>query len=310
MSITAEPVARTADVTSFRGPTGVYSAALTPIDADLMPDHAAFAAHAKWLLSEGCDGIALLGTTGEANSFSVAERQGLLEATVAAGVAPERLLPGTGVAALTETVALTKHALSVGVNTVVMLPPFYYKAPSDDGVFASYAEVIERVGDAKLRVVLYHIPQMSAVPLSHAVIERLIERFPETVVGIKDSAGDINNMLAMVERFPGFSVLAGADPVLLPLTRAGGAGCITATSNLVARDLAFIYRHANDAAMAAEVDAAQARVVAKRNQASKFPQMASLKAMTAQRTGQQGWMRLRPPLVSLTADEVSAMMAG
>ena len=310
MSITAEPAARPVDSTSFRGPTGVYSAALTPIDADLMPDHATFAAHAKWLLSEGCDGIALLGTTGEANSFSVTERQALLEATVDAGVAPERLLPGTGVAALTETVALTKHALSVGVNTVVMLPPFYYKAPSDDGVFASYAEVIERVGDAKLRVVLYHIPQMSAVPISHAVIGRLIERFPDIVVGIKDSAGDLSNMLAMVERFPGFSVLAGADPVLLPLTRAGGAGCITATSNLVARDLAFIYRHANDAAMAAEVDAAQARVVGKRNQASKFPQMASLKAMTAQRTGQGGWMRLRPPLVSLTADEVAAMMAG
>ena len=168
--------------TPFKGPTGVFSAALTPLTADLMPDHAEFAAHAKWLLAEGCDGIAMLGTTGEANSFSAEERMALLEATVAAGVAPDRLLPGTGVAAFTETVTLTKHALSCGVTTVVMLPPFYYKGVSDDGVFAAYSEILNRIGDSRLRVVLYHIPQMSAVPISHAVIERLIAAFPETVV--------------------------------------------------------------------------------------------------------------------------------
>ncbi|WP_159995455.1 dihydrodipicolinate synthase family protein [Roseomonas sp. 18066] len=293
--------------TALRGPSGVFSAALTPLDADLSPDHAAFAAHAKWLLAEGCDGIALLGTTGEANSFSVAERQALLEATVAAGVAPEKLLPGTGVAAFTETVALTKHALSCGVTTVVMLPPFYYKGVSDDGVFAAYSEILQRIGDSRLRVVLYHIPQMSAVPISHAVIERLLAAFPETVVGIKDSSGELANMEAMVAKFPGFSVLAGADPLLLPLRRKGGAGCITATSNLVARDLAFVYAHANDAAKAAEVDAAQARIVAARNKASKYPQMASLKAMTAHRTGDAGWMRLRPPLLPLTEAQASEL---
>ncbi|WP_419897068.1 dihydrodipicolinate synthase family protein [Roseomonas sp. USHLN139] len=292
---------------ALRGPSGVFSAALTPLDADLNPDHAAFADHAKWLLAEGCDGIAMLGTTGEANSFSVAERQALLEATVAAGVAPERLLPGTGVAAFTETVALTKHALSCGVTTVVMLPPFYYKGVSDDGVFAAYSEILQRIGDSRLRVVLYHIPQMSAVPISHAVIERLLAAFPETVVGIKDSAGELANMEAMVEKFPGFSVLAGADPLLLPLRRKGGAGCITATSNLVARDLAFVYAHANDADRTAEVDAAQARIVAARNKASKYPQMASLKAMTAHRTGQAGWMRLRPPLLPLTEAQASEL---
>ncbi|ONG46839.1 dihydrodipicolinate synthase family protein [Pseudoroseomonas deserti] len=295
---------------ALRGPSGVFSAALTPLDAQLNPDHAAFAEHAKWLLAEGCDGIAMLGTTGEANSFSVAERQALLEATVAAGVAPEKLLPGTGVAAFTETVALTKHALSCGVTTVVMLPPFYYKGVSDDGVFAAYSEILQRIGDSRLRVVLYHIPQMSAVPISHAVIERLLAAFPETIVGIKDSAGELANMEAMVEKFPGFSVLAGADPLLLPLRRKGGAGCITATSNLVARDLAFVYAHADDAAKAAEVDAAQARIVAARNKASKYPQMASLKAMTAHRTGQASWMRLRPPLLPLTEAQAQELAQG
>lgn len=308
MSTTLDKPA-TAPAGAFRGPTGVFSAALTPLDADLAPDHATFVGHARWLLEEGCDGIALLGTTGEANSFSVSERKALLEAAVGAGIAPERLLPGTGVAALTETVELTRHALSVGVRTVVMLPPFYYKNVSDDGVFAAYAEVIERVGDARLRVVLYHIPQMSAVPLSHALIELLIARFPDIVVGIKDSAGDIGNMLAMVERFPGFSVLAGADPLLLPLRRQGGAGCITATSNLVARDLAFIYRHALDESRAGEVEAAQQRVVAMRNRASRFAQMASLKMLTAQRTGHEGWARMRPPLLALDAAEKAALLS-
>jgi len=288
-------------------PTGVFSAALTPLNADLSPDHTSFVAHCRYLLDEGCNGIAMLGTTGEANSFSARERMALLDAVVAGGIAPSQLLPGTGVAAFTETVELTKHALSLGVTTVVMLPPFYYKDVSDDGVFAAYSEVLQRVGDDRLRVVLYHIPQFSAVPLGHDLIARLIAAYPTTITGIKDSAGKLDNMTAMVSRFPGFSVLAGADPLLLPLLRAGGAGCITATSNLVARDLAFIAAHFNDADRAAEVDAAQARVVATRNRASKFAQIASLKAMTAARTGQPGWQRMRPPLAALSPDEVAEL---
>ena len=288
-------------------PRGVFCAALTPVTADLAPDHARFAAHCRRLLDEGCDGIALLGTTGEANSFSTAERQALLEAAVAAGIAPGRLLPGTGVAALTETVALTRHAVSLGVTTVVMLPAFYYKGVTEDGLFASYAEVVERVADPRLRIVLYHIPQMSAVPITVPLIGRLRARYPGTFAGIKDSAGDLAHMEALVERFPGLAVLAGADPPMLPLLRQGGAGCITATSNLVAADLAFIFRHAADPARAAEVEAAQARVVAARNRASRFAQMASLKAMLAERLGDDGWRRMRPPLLPLSAEEAAAL---
>jgi len=289
-------------------PRGVFCAALTPVAEDLSPDHARFTAHCRRLLEEGCDGIALLGTTGEANSFSSAERQGLLEATVAAGIAPDRLLPGTGVAALTETVALTRHALSLGVTTVVMLPPFYYKSITEDGLFAAYAEVAERVADPRLRVVLYHIPQMSAVPIPFPVIARLREAYPGTFTGIKDSAGDLSHMEALVERFPGLAVLAGADPLMLPLLRKGGAGCITATSNLVAADLARVFRHFDGPARAAEVEAAQARIVAARNRASRFAQMASLKALLAHRTGDPGWRRMRPPLLPLSAPEERALL--
>ncbi len=227
----------------------------------------------------------------------------MLEAVVDSGVAPGKLLPGTGVASFMETVDLTRHALSLGVTTVVMLPPFYYKGVTDDGLFAAYAAVVERVADPRLRVVLYHIPQFSAVPIPVPVIVRLRDAFTGTFVGLKDSSGDFANMVSLVEAFPGFAVLAGADPLMLPLLRKGGAGCITATSNLVPADLAFIYRHHADPAQEALVEAAQARVVSGRNQVSQFAQIASIKALLAQRTGNPDWGLVRPPLLPLTANE-------
>lgn len=290
-------------------PRGVFCAALTPVDAELRPDLPTFVAHCRQLVADGCTGVALLGTTGEANSFSTGERKALLEAAREGGLSPAQLLPGTGVTALTETVELTRHALSLGVSTVVMLPPFYYKDPSEDGLFAAYAETIERVGDERLRVVLYHIPQMSAVPIPFGVIERLRARYPRTVVGIKDSAGQLDHMTAMVERFPGFAVLSGADPLMLPLLRAGGAGAITATTNLVAAELAFVFRHHADPARAAEVEAAQARVVAMRTLASTYAQMASLKTLLAERTGHAGWRRMRPPLQPLAEAQAADLLA-
>ena len=223
--------------------TGVFSAAATPLTADNTPDLALFIDHCRQLLAEGCHGVALLGTTGEANSFSGAERRAILEAAVKAGIPADRLLPGTGVVAIPETVELTRHALSLGVTKVVMLPPFYYKGISDDGLFAAYSQVLEKVADTRLQVILYHIPQVSGVPLTIPLIGRLIAAFPETVVGIKESAGDFNNMQAIIAAYPSFSVLAGADPLLLPLMKAGGAGCITATSNLVADSLRTVYDH-------------------------------------------------------------------
>ena len=288
-------------------PSGVFSAAVSPIHADLTPDHAALSAHCHRLLDEGCDGVALLGTTGEANSFSAPERQAMLEAVIASGISPDRLLPGTGVASFMETVTLTRHALSLGVSTVVMLPPFYYKNVTDDGLFAAYAAIVERVADARLRVVLYHIPMFSAVPIPVAVIARLRDAFPGVFVGLKDSSGDLANMVSLVEAFPGFAVLAGADPLMLPLLRKGGAGCITAASNLVAADLAFIYRHYTDPAQEGAVAEAQARAVAARNRVSQFAQIASIKTLLAQKTGLPDFAMVRPPLLPLTPAERAAL---
>jgi 4-hydroxy-tetrahydrodipicolinate synthase len=165
--------------------------------------------------------------------------------------------------------------------------------------------VIEAVADPRLRVILYHIPQMSGLPLSHD----LIAAFPQTVVGIKDSAGKLDNMEAMIARFPGFSVLAGADPLLLPLMRMGGAGCITATSNLVARELAVIHRHATDPAALAQVDAAQARINAYRDLFNSYVQIPAIKAMIARRHGNPGWARTRPPLLPITPAQSADLAA-
>lgn len=282
---------------------GVYCASATPLNADLSPDLGALAAHAQALIADGCDGIALLGTTGEANSFSLTERCAILEAATQA-VGPDRLMPGTGVNALPETIELTRHALSLGVTRVVMLPPSYYKGVSDEGLFRAYAQVIETIADSRLQVLLYHIPQVSGVPISHDLIERLVTAFPGTVTGIKDSAGKIENMTAMIERFPGFSVLAGADPLLLPLMGQGGAGCITATSNLVADSLATVFRHHADLAHKAEVEAAQARINAFRDLSNSYTQIPAIKAMVAFRHGAALWTRTRPPLVGLTPAEL------
>ena len=284
---------------------GVYCAAATPVTEAGAIDTQRFIAHAKNLLADGCNGVALLGTTGEANSFSIPERKALLEAALAAGIHPSQLMPGTGLSAIADTVELTRHALSLGVTQVVMLPPFYYKNVSDDGVFNAYARIFDNLADDRLRVILYHIPQMSAVPISHGLIERLLKVYPRTVKGIKDSAGDFANMQAMLKSFPGFSVLAGADPLMKPLLEAGGHGCITATSNLVGKQLATVFANFANPAKTADVEAAQARIVAVRNISNKYVQIPAIKALVAHRYSDDIWANVRPPLVKLSREQCS-----
>lgn len=287
--------------------TGVYSAAATPLNADGSPDLGLFTEHCQRLLSEGCHGVALLGTTGEANSFSSSERKAILEAALKAGIPADKLLPGTGVVAIQETVDLTKHALSLGVTKVVMLPPFYYKGVSDDGLFTAYSQILEKISDSKLQVILYHIPQVSGVPLSVPLIGRLIEAFPDTVVGIKESAGDFNNMQAIIAAYPGFSVLAGADPLLLPLLKAGGAGCITATSNLVADSLRTVYDKVHDESGAEAVETAQARINAYRTLSNSYVQIPTIKAMVGLKTGNPAWKRTRAPLMPISDADYTSL---
>jgi 4-hydroxy-tetrahydrodipicolinate synthase len=284
---------------------GVFCASATPVLEDGTPDHAAFAIHAKALLAEGCDGIALLGTTGEANSFSLAQRQALLDQVIASGIDPQRLLPGTSQTNVADTVTLMRHAVEAGVKATVVLPPFYYKGVSDEGLFRFYAEAIEGVGRDDLRVVLYHIPPIAQVGLSVELVGRLLEAFPGIVVGIKDSSGKLESMQQFASTFADFSVLAGADPFMLPLLKSGGAGCITSSSNLIGKHLRVVFDHFFDPAQAEKVEAAQARINAWRDLSNAYVQLPTIKAMLAKRRNHPGWTRVRPPLVELTPAEIS-----
>ena len=287
--------------------SGVFCASATPVLKDGSPDHATFATHCKALIEEGCDGVALLGTTGEANSFSIAQRQQLLEKVIAAGLDPQRLLPGTSQTNVPDSITLVKHAVGAGVKACVILPPFYYKGVSDEGLFRFYAELIEGVGSNDLRVVLYHIPPIAQISISLELTSRLREAFPGVIVGVKDSSGKIESMEAFAKAFDDFSVLAGADPFMLPLLRAGGAGCITSSSNLIGKHLRVVFDNWFDPAQNDKVDAAQARINAWRDLSNAYVQLPTIKGMLAKRRNHEGWTRVRPPLVDLTATERDAV---
>ena len=288
---------------------GVNAAALTPLTEDLSPDIPRLVARCRTLLASGCDHLGVLGTTGEATSFSVAERIAVMEGLVAAGIPPERLLPGTGCAALSDTIALTEAAIALGIPGVLVLPPFYYKNVSDDGLFAAYAALIERT-KGKVAIYLYNFPAMTGLPLSRALIERLLHAFPNVVRGIKDSSGDFANMRAMVESFggQGFEVYSGSDEFLLAILREGGAGCITACANVASAASARVlaaFRQGNEA----EAERAQAVLTAARRAATSVPLIAGLKALVARETADEAWERLRPPLTPLGAADRARLFA-
>lgn len=284
--------------------SGVFSPVVTPFAADLAPNAGRLVAHCKWLLSQGV-GLAVFGTNSEANSMSVGEKSALLDALVDAGIPGNRMMPGTGACALTDTVALTRHAVQRGAGGVLMLPPFYYKGVSDEGLYASYSEVIQRVGDSRLRIYLYHIPPVSGVPISMGLIERLLKAYPGTIAGIKDSSGDWNNTAAMLENFQpqGFDVFCGSENFLLRTMRGGGAGCITATGNVNPAPIVQLYRDWQQP----DADGRQAQLDKIRAVFARFPMIPSMKAAIASYTGDAAWAVVRPPLVAMSAEQTAAL---
>jgi 4-hydroxy-tetrahydrodipicolinate synthase len=285
---------------------GIFAAALTPMDQDLNVDHGAFAEHCHRLLAAGCHGLGVFGTTGEANSLSVEERITALHLLAEDGIPGEKLLPGTGSCALTDTVRLSRAALEVGAAGVLVLPPFYYKGVSDDGVFRFFAELIERIGDERLQVYLYHFPQMAGVGFGLPLIERLLEAYPGVVAGTKDSAGDWERIEAVCREFPGFSVFAGTERYLLDTLRHGGVGCISATVNVTSR----LAREVYDAHEAAQEDAdiLQERLTGLRATIEAYPLIPVLKHLMQHYTHEESWSNLRPPLCRLTEDQAQDLL--
>jgi 4-hydroxy-tetrahydrodipicolinate synthase len=262
---------------------------LTPFDEDLKPDAARFLQHCMNLLEEGCSALAIFGTTSEANSLSVDEREQLFDFLLENGVPASRLLPGTGCCALTDTVRLTRKATEAGCAGVLMLPPFYFKNVSEEGLYRSFAQVIERVPGA--RVYLYHIPQFTEVPIPIPAIQRLRKQFGESVAGIKDISGDFAYTRAVLKAVPGFEVFVGSEKLLLSNLREGGAGCITATANVNAAAIARAFRDRTEEAQAA-IDGVRAAF-------DRLPLIPALKEALARRTGHPKWRLVRPPLVEL-----------
>jgi 4-hydroxy-tetrahydrodipicolinate synthase len=288
----------------FRRITGVLSPVVTPFKADLSPDPDRFIRQCRWLLSQNV-GLAVFGTNSEANSLSVEERIELLDQLVGAGVDPARMMPGTGCCALPDSVRLTAHAVKLGCAGALMLPPFYYKGVRDEGLFRSFAEVIERVGEARLRVYLYHIPPVAQVSITLGLVERLLKAYPVQTAGMKDSSGDWNNTRAFLDAFArsGFDVFAGSETFLLANMRHGGVGCISATANVHPGPIARLF----DTWRNADADAQQARLDEIRGVFQKFPMIPALKAAIAHYGRDASWATVRPPLVDLTAEQVNAL---
>ena len=285
---------------------GVLSPVVTPFKPDLSPDPDRFVRHCKWLLSNNV-GLAVFGTNSEANSLAAGERTDLLDHLVDSGVDPIRMMPGTGACALTDSVKLTAHAVKRGCAGVLMLPPFYYKGVSDDGLYRNFAEIIERVGDSRLRIYLYHIPPVSQIPISLALIERLLKAYPGTITGVKDSSGDWSNTRAMLERFAeqGFDVFAGSETFLLANLRHGGTGCISATANVNPAAIHALYTRWRDS----KADGLQKGLDAIRSIFQKYPMIPALKQAVAHWSGDREWARVRPPLMELTTAQSAGLIA-
>jgi 4-hydroxy-tetrahydrodipicolinate synthase len=282
----------------------VFAPVVTPFDAGLGVDTPRFVAFCRWLVGQGA-GLALFGTNSEANSLSLAERRAALDSVLEADLDAANLLPGTGACALPDAIELTRHAVSAGCAGVLMLPPFYYKGVGDDGLFSYYSEVIEAVGSGDLRVLLYHIPQMTGVPISPALIERLIAAYPRTVIGIKDSSGDWDNAHMLLTRFPGFKVFPASEAWLGRALPLGAAGCISATANLQPGPIASLLAAATPEARAPWVD----RVSTIRLAMQAQPMIPALKAVVAHHAGFDGWTRVRPPLTPFGGRQAGALIA-
>ena len=284
--------------------SGILAPVVTPYGEDGAPDAGRFIDHCRWLMGEGCHGLVPFGTTSEANSLGLDERMELLEALVEGGIEARALMVGTGTSALPDTVTLTRHALDLDCGGVLVLPPFYYKAVTDEGLFRYFAALIDEVADARLKLYLYHFPKLAGIGFSPALVTRLVDAFPGIVVGLKESSGDWDNMSALLElKLPGFAMFPGSERFLLPALRLGAAGSINAYANLNAARQRRLY----DNWQGSEAEALQDAISAFRQTMSDYPMIAAIKALVALARDEPRWGFVRPPLEPLAADEAQAL---
>jgi|TARA_A100001391_G_scaffold205447_1_gene206363 4-hydroxy-tetrahydrodipicolinate synthase len=278
----------------------VLTPVLTPFDANGNVDLAMLERHCRWLANNGSD-LAIFGTNSEGTSLSVAEKRTAIDHLVDAGIEATMMMPGTGSCSLPDTVETCRHAVAAGCGGVLLLPPFYYKDVSDEGLFRFIADVIMHVDDARLKIYLYHIPPVAQIGYSFDLIARLIESFPDTIVGIKDSSGDFAHTKALIATFPDWSVYCGNELDVVEAMSLGAAGCISATCNINAGEISRVATYWN------QPDAAQrqAQLADVRRVIAKFPMIAALKAVASRFYENEGWHPPRPPLLPLSSNQRS-----
>lgn len=287
-------------------PAGIVCPILTPFEDDGRIARDLYVTHAQRILAEGAHYLSPFGTTGEALSLSMRERMEALDWLIAAGIPPERLMPGTGLVAMPDTVELSAHAVRAGCAGVMVLPSFFHGAVGDDGQARYFSEVIERIGDARLRMILYHIPQNSGVPVSPALTARLTAAFPETVVAYKDSSGNWDNTLAVIAAAPAVAVFPSSEASLREGLAAGGAGCISATVNLNARAI----RGVHDGLRAGRnVEREDRAIKAFRKVVQAVGLIGPMKAYLAVTSGDRRWLNLRAPHLDATEEQGRALAA-
>ena len=284
----------------------VLSPVLTPFKEDGSPDAKKLLKQCQWLEANGV-GQAIFGTNSEANSMSAPQKMGTLTALIEGGLNPAHMMPGTGATSIDATVNMTRHAVQHKCAGVLMLPPFYYKDVTDDGLFAYFSEVIQKVGDAGLQIYIYNIPPVTKINLSLSLLERLTKEYPKTVVGMKDSSGDWAYTESVIKLLApsGFRVYAGSEVFLMRALRAGGVGCISATANVNPRAIAELAAHWRES----DADQRQAALDQVRSVFAQYQMIAGMKTAVAHFSKDPEWLRVRPPLMQLSADQQAKLLS-
>ncbi|MBT3450142.1 MAG: dihydrodipicolinate synthase family protein [Bacteroidetes Order II. Incertae sedis bacterium] len=277
---------------------GIWAATVTPLKSDLNVDSSRLVAHIEWLFDQGSHGVVVFGTTGEANSFSVRERRSVIEQLHERGVDMNRIMVGTGCTAVPDTVELSQHAVDAGCAAVLMLPPFYYKTVSEDGLFDFISSSVDQIDRSTTRVILYHFPKMAGIGFSVPLINRLKEAHGERIAGIKDSSGDTDNLTNYCRDIEDFAVFAGSEALLPYALSEGGVGCVSATANVTSRLARAVFDGAK-----AEAE----RMIKTRKALEALPFVPTMKHLLAENSSQSDFNLVRPPLRQLTAAQLSRL---
>jgi 4-hydroxy-tetrahydrodipicolinate synthase len=280
---------------------GVIAAISTPIGRDGQPDHALLLAHAGWLLDHGCDGLNLLGTTGEATSFDLAQRRGVMQAVAASDLPLSRFMVGTGAASSGDAVTLTREAASLGFAGALVLPPFYYKPVNNDGIARYIDAIAEATAPEDIPLYLYNFPALSGIAYTAELVGLLVETFGHRVAGLKDSSGDLVYARSIAAISPSLAVFPSNESTLIEARDGGFAGCISATANLNSADCGQAFHEGDEAALA--------RAVAVRAMFDGLPLVPGIKHVIATKLGNPSWRAVMPPLTTLNATEAATLEA-